>query len=73
MTENNVNYEPLDPSALPDPQRVSMEELAITHTVQIEALIRLGMAKGLWTRGEALTVINATASDFTANRRQGRN
>jgi len=41
MTENNVNYEPFDPSALPDPRHVSLNKLAIRHTVQIEALIRL--------------------------------
>ena len=66
-------YEPFEPGALPDPRRVSVEELLVVHTVQIEALIRLGMAKGIWTREEALVVINGVAADFTANRRLERN
>ena len=66
-------YEPFEPGALPDPRRVSVEELLVVHTVQIEALIRLGMAKGIWTREEALVVINGVAADFAANRRQKRN
>jgi len=66
-------YEPFDPGALPDPDVVTVRELLTVHTVQIEALIRLGMAKGLWTREEALVVINGAAADLAANRRQGRN
>ena len=67
------NYQPFDPGALPDPRQISAQELLTVHTIQIEALIRLGMAKGIWTRQEALIVINGVADDFAANRRETRN
>jgi hypothetical protein len=69
----NEQYQPYDPSSLPDPQQASLQDLVTVHVIQIEALMRLGQAKGLWTRAEALAVINGVAEDFKANRRNGRN
>lgn len=69
-TAMSDSYQPYDTGAMPDPQLVSVEELLTIHTVQLEALVRLGLGKNLWTRAEALAVIDGVAEEFAERRRR---
>lgn len=55
-----------------NPDKVTTDELALTNMVQIEALTRLGIEKGLWTHEEFTETMQKVAREFQ-NRRGEKN